>query len=246
MSRWRPAAECIYVIGDLHGRYLALEAFLNRILPLRKKDKLIFLGDYIDRGPYSAQIVDRLIQLKEKFGDRVTFLMGNHEWFLLSVLGKTDIDLNIPNIEWNWINNGGLETIRSYEKLLDVPKISIIDLEKYIPETHIEFLSNLELYHETDDYIFVHAGCDPTTSLNLQEAYTFLWDRSFFNHCRANDNFNWDKTVICGHNSVGPIIKEKYIMIDASKDNKSCCIELNSMECFVTENKEKRMLRYIF
>lgn len=255
MSRWRPAHACTYVIADLHGKFAALQAILNRILPLREQDRLIFLGDYIDRGDQSPEIIDKLIELKNNFGNRVIFLMGNHEWMLLSLLGELDIYVDIANVDGVWLHNGGRETIQSYERYLTNKNINPRIRGRYIPNippSHIEFLSKLKLYYEDSDYIFVHAGCDPNMNLDEQSANLLLWDRSLFNFCKESFekergfSLNWEKTVVCGHNCIGPFIREKYIMLDCTSYEKVCCLELNSMECFTTENKEKRMLRYIY
>ena len=92
MSKWRPSnLNCLYVIPDIHGAYSLLEKILKRILPLRKsdggQDKIIFLGDYIDRHVDSHKVLDRIIELKEKYGDSVICLCGNHELMFLEGLG---------------------------------------------------------------------------------------------------------------------------------------------------------------
>jgi serine/threonine protein phosphatase 1 len=242
------------VIADLHGKFIALKSILNRILPLRKNDKLIFLGDYIDRGNQSPEILDELIELKKKFNDNIIFLMGNHEWLFLNALDRSKLKIEISKPDLVWLHNGGYETIESYERYLKEKGLYKKDFKKlkgyipYIPEPHIEFLSGLSLYYEDEDYIFVHAGCDPNIELHEQSPQLFLWDRTLYAYCSTGmvNNSLWKKTVICGHSSQGPLITEKYIMLDASAYEKVCCLELNSMECFTTENKEKRMLRHIY
>ena len=84
MSKWRPSKNsCLYVIPDIHGAYSLLEKILKRILPLRKsggvQDKIVFLGDFIDRHVDSHLVLDRLIELKKKYGDNVICLWVNHE-----------------------------------------------------------------------------------------------------------------------------------------------------------------------
>ena len=82
MSKWRPSSENIYVIGDIHGKYSALKLILNRILPIRKQDLLIFLGDYVDRGPDSYNVINELIKLKNKYDNVICLLetMNGYLW----------------------------------------------------------------------------------------------------------------------------------------------------------------------
>ena len=118
MSKWRPSKlNCLYVIPDVHGADDLLERVLKRILPLRKsdggKDKIIFLGDYFDRGKDGHKVIDRLIALKKKYGDRVICLCGNHELMVLESLGY--IDCTSPSsVHDMWMKNGGLNTVLGY------------------------------------------------------------------------------------------------------------------------------------
>jgi serine/threonine protein phosphatase 1 len=226
---------------------------LNRILPLRKNDKLILLGDYIDRGPSSKDVLEKLIFLKSKYPSQTVFLMGNHEWLLLSSLGYIDNANDIVEHPTPmWLQNGGITTLQSY-----VPdsKFTIYDMfsftkERLIPlikSEHIDFLKNLPYYYAIDDYIFVHAGCDPTVDLKMQDKETFIWDRSLFEFASmmitAKKTLQWNKCIITGHNYKGPIINNKYIMIDCSGSNKILCYELNSRTGFFAEVGNKRLVK---
>jgi len=116
MSKWRPAPECIYVIPDIHGYNDCLDQILSRILPLRPNDQLVFLGDYVDRGPDSDKVLDNLCDLTEKYGDQVTCIMGNHEWLFLASIGAIKVErnpLSTPPINV-WLAHGGVNTIKSY------------------------------------------------------------------------------------------------------------------------------------
>lgn len=253
MSKWRPAPSCIYVIGDIHGNYRALVKVLNRILPLRKDDEIVFLGDYIDRGPDSAKTVDALMRLCKKYPKQITCLMGNHEWLILASLGiirpKIPLDLSPAEV---WLTNGGQKTILSYASftevdLKDALSMPLHRMRKLIPESHFKFLLNTYLYYELNDYVFVHAGCEPGQSLENQSSDVLLWDRSLYNlvlkHIRVGLDMPWDKTIICGHSYNGPVIHPKYMMLDTSGRNKLLCAELNSMEGFYAVAGQTRMVK---
>lgn len=128
-------------------------------LPLCRNDKLIFLGDYIDRGPDSKAVVERLISLGQTYD--CVFLRGNHEWMMLNyILSGRDFEL--------WMMNGAHATIRSYT---DVKKI---------PLEHLEFLKSTIYYHVEGEYLFVHAGVRPYVPLEKQDNFDLVWIREEF------------------------------------------------------------------
>lgn len=135
----------IFAIGDIHGCLSKLERIISRICIDNKEDTLVFIGDYIDRGPDSKGVVDFVLDLKRKI-HRVICLKGNHEQMFLDYvcLNKNE-DL--------YLANGGETTIASYA----YRKVRR-DRELNVPDTHMEFFNSLLPYYETDDYIFVHAG----------------------------------------------------------------------------------------
>jgi serine/threonine protein phosphatase 1 len=253
MSKWRPSDKNIYVIGDIHGKYSSLKMILSRITPLRKQDELIFLGDYIDRGVDSDKVIQKLIDLKNKY-ENVTFLSGNHEKLLLAALGleepcipSTGGIAPIPGTLW--LANGGKHTIFSYAEKKNISNRDAlsISLKRYvniIPQDHLDFLQGLYSYYDHSEYIFVHAGCDPYIELSKQEESVLLWDRSLWDFMRNNKNANvsWDKPIVCGHNYYGPFYNPKYIMLDASGTNRVVCAELNSMTAYVSEYGRDRMV----
>lgn len=253
MSKFRPSPECIYVIPDIHGYNDCLEQILNRILPLRPKDSLIFLGDYVDRGPESHKVVQRLTELKDKYPDQVTFIMGNHEWLLLAAIDAIPSppkNLREPTPQHVWLSNGGIDTIRGYcmdVGIDDWQGVPLYDLQNIIPKHHIDFLINdtCKVY-ETEDYIFCHAGCDPDSPLDYQDDNIFLWDRSLYrtalNCIHYGYEIPWSKTVVTGHNYEGPIITDKYMMLDCSGKKKLLVVDLNSMDGFYAQQGKKRMV----
>ena len=169
----------LIAIGDIHGCAETLDALMDELSPTTD-DHLVFVGDYIDRGPNSKAVIDRLLSLKETH--KCTFLRGNHEALMLGYLERGEYDL--------WRINGGIATLSSY--MSEEHKIDI-------PEEHLSFVHDTELYLDTPEFFFVHAGLKPTLSIEENiERYgeeVFLWERS---HLKAKDRM-WEKTVICGH-----------------------------------------------
>ena len=186
----------IIAIGDIHGCAASLEALLEAIDPA-ENDHLLFIGDYIDRGPDSRGVIDQLIALDKTH--ECTFLRGNHEALMLNYL-----DLGAFNL---WRINGGITTMQSY--------ISDDGSAVEIPEEHEQFVRDTKLYYETNDYFFVHAGlkADLTIQENLDQfgEEVFLWERG---HLEAS-SFAWEKPVVCGHTPhADPVDREKLLMID--------------------------------
>ena len=148
----------IYAIGDIHGRHDLLVQALNVIYQDindrgLKEYKIVFLGDYVDRGPDSFEVVETLIDAQ--FEDKnVVCLMGNHERMMLE--GVTNAYTGSRSI---WYENGGIETMESYGGVNDT--IITNDPKHYVPDSHISWLKNLKLSYESEHYFFVHAGINP-------------------------------------------------------------------------------------
>jgi serine/threonine protein phosphatase 1 len=259
MSKWRPSPkDCLYVIGDVHGQLSNLKQIFKRILPLRKsdggKDRLIMLGDYIDRSPEAPLVVDLLIETKKKYKDQIILLKGNHEKMLLDALKPSQQSFNYTF----WMKNGGEQTLAGYLKRIGAES-EVIDnpyllpryrLPDFVPAKHVEFFKSLESFYETDDYIFVHGGCDPSTPLNKQEEDSLVWDRKLFEtvigFIRRKSLPQWEKTIITGHNGNADgqvLITNKFMMIDCSYAKKIMAIELNSMEAFIAQKNKKRLVK---
>lgn len=186
----------LIAIGDIHGCRRSLDALLDKIAP-SADDHLVFIGDYIDRGPDSKGVIDRLLELRDEVP--CTFLRGNHEAMMIEYLDTGAFNL--------WRMNGGVSTLQSYMG----PQRDEIDL----PDAHIDFVRETKLYHDTDDYFFVHAGLKPDRtieeSLRDPEEETLLWERG---HLDAPD-VKWEKPLVCGHTPrPHPIDREKLILID--------------------------------
>jgi serine/threonine protein phosphatase 1 len=208
----------IFAVGDIHGCFDKLDE-LMKIIPWKKEsgDLLLFIGDYIDRGPKAREVVDYLVKLKKK-GGNFAFLKGNHEKMLLDYyIHQKDQML--------YVANGGAETIASYVEGGIGRKAFVL------PEDHLEFLLNLQLYYQTDDYIFVHAGLRDAVSLDEQTEEDLLWIREEFIYSA----YDWTKRVIFGHTALEtPFVTPGKIGIDtgAVYGNKLTAVELPSMRFF--------------
>ena len=170
----------LFAIGDIHGCFDSFIELVENKIQLQKSDKLILLGDYIDRGTKSKDVVDFIMELQEK-GFDVIPLMGNHEAMLL------DANENEKSIS-KWIQNRGDETLKSFE----------ISPLKDIESKYIQFFKNLRYYYSFEDYLFVHAGFNDNVLNPFTDCYTMLWKckESYTNPLLAN------KTIIHGHNPI--------------------------------------------
>jgi serine/threonine protein phosphatase 1 len=183
-------------IGDIHGCPYSMIALLEQLEEY--KDRIyIFIGDYIDRGPDSRGVVDYLLQFRKNHA--CVFIRGNHEHMMLEAL-ETGYDTL-------WLQNGGKETLDSYQGNLGRSEFY---------DDHIRFYQDCLIYHETDDFLFVHAGLDPNKTIrealadsdNYEE---FLWSRD---HLQTNYPV-WEKTVVFGHTPrPDPIVRHRMIGID--------------------------------
>lgn len=152
------------VFGDIHGCSIALNVLLGVIDP-QPDDTIITLGDYIDRGPNSKGVIDRLIALKDQCN--YVSIMGNHELMLMRAAGGKD-DLR------HWVMLGGAITLRSYGHLSPV-FVEKDELKKFIPFEHMQFIMDCIPYHEDDDDIFVHANYDPDVPMQDQREEMSFW-----------------------------------------------------------------------
>ena len=206
----------IYGIGDIHGQIYKLRKLIDRIY-INDTYQLVFVGDYIDRGEYSFEVIDYLIGLSRIYN--CVFLKGNHEEMFMDYMSGINESI--------FVTNGGYDTIHSYEKNgYDInPYVDYVD--RHLPPTHLEFFRGLKYYYETDDYIFVHAGLEPKDiPLEEQPKDLLLWERYDF----INSEFDWGKKVIFGHTPNKEILKmDNKICIDTGacyKDGVLTCVAL--------------------
>jgi len=165
----------LLAFGDIHGCRDQLNTLLTKVGPTQA-DQVIFLGDYIDRGPDSSGVITDLLDFLEKHPDTI-FLRGNHEQMFIDYLDGQD-----PLM---FLVNGGTKTLLSYERKMLWP----------LPATHRDFLNSLRLIYETEDFIFVHAGLRPGVPVNEQDPQDIIWIRHEF----INSDYDWGKTVVYGH-----------------------------------------------
>jgi len=165
------------VIGDIHGYLGTLEALLDAVAPTAS-DRLITLGDYVDRGPDSRGVLERLIELQAQ-GNLIA-LLGNHDEMMLSAL-KGD-----PLHSRAWLIFGGLATLASYGLALE-------EIQQ-IPATHRKFLESCLPWYETDSHLFVHALVDPHKPMAEQDPHLLRWEKLHqpLQHVSG-------KTLVCGH-----------------------------------------------
>ncbi len=230
----------IFAISDIHGCYDELMALYKQLPINPKKDQLIILGDHIDRGPKSKQVVNQLIKWKKKY-PHWQFLYGNHEDLMLDALvygGRVYGSFDL------WFQQGGKETFLSYvpKNLTEYHK-SIVQVKDVIPVEHLEFLMQLPRYYETDDYIFVHGGIKPGKTPEETDPQDLIWIRDEFIYA----NWDWGKKVIYGHtadNHTGefePLVQENKIGIDTavcySAFNKLTAIELPSEKFYFEKSR---------
>jgi serine/threonine protein phosphatase 1 len=176
-----------YVIGDIHGCADELHELIEA-LPLDQGDRLVFLGDYIDRGPDSRAVVSFLIEFQNFHPEiEFVFLKGNHEDMLLSYLG-----LNGQHGDM-FLVNGGKATFESYAITANRP--SPQEVLSIIPAAHLAFFGKLESYHVMDPFLCVHAGVHPRKCLAEQTNEELFWIRNAFIY----NSHALPYTVLFGH-----------------------------------------------
>ena len=185
------------IIGDIHGCYASLVALLAKVLP--RAGTIVFLGDYVDRGPDAKAVVETVLALQKAHG-RVITLMGNHDFLFLQYLTGQGESL--------FLDVGGRETLASYGL---GPDASREDVARMVPAAHLSFFQSLPLCWEDRHAIYVHAGLEPGRHLSQQTAHWCLWAREQF----LGATLDFGKPVVFGHTAFAkPFVAADKIGID--------------------------------
>lgn len=244
-SRKKPAASPavtagtrLYVVGDIHGRVDLLQRIRDRIVEdaqsaSSQRKRLIYLGDYVDRGESSRQVVDLLLD-EPLDGFDTVYLSGNHEEMMLGFLDNAAVGAM-------WLNNGGDATLFSYgvrmgngtstdQRYIEMQR----SFRDKVPERHLDFLRGLKLFHVEDDYLFAHAGIQPGTPIDQQVSQDLLWIRDEFLYSKADHGH----CVVHGHTIVSqPEFQSNRIGIDTG------AYFSNTLTCLVLEETSQRTLQ---
>ena len=225
----------IYAVGDIHGRLDLLDDMMDRIdadvVERPHADiKLVFLGDYVDRGRESAGVLFRLLEISLHYS--TICLKGNHEAMMLAFLGDA-------SVLQTWAPLGGLTTLQSYglaPRLQPSAAQSAAlarDLQQTLPADHLVFLKSCPLPHVSGDYVFVHAGLRPRRPIGKQIEEDLLWIRDDFTlYDQPHEKF-----VVHGHTPVmAPDVRTNRINIDTG------AYATGRLTCLVLEGDQRRFV----
>jgi len=193
-----PVGMRAYAIGDVHGRLDLLEVLIDALREDNAQrgpadTRIVFLGDLVDRGPQSAQVIDYLLSGAIDFAS-VHYLMGNHEESFLDVLAGRNETANAA-----WFRFGGVETLKSYgvsATAIALRGLALFDeLHERVPRRHVDFLESFEPHLKLGGYLFVHAGIRPGVALERQAPHDLMWIRGDF----LEDDRDHGMVVVHGH-----------------------------------------------
>lgn len=232
-----PEDSVVYAIGDIHGRSDLLSSLLVKIENdwHRHSDKnihLVFLGDYVDRGLHSRQVLEIIVNLDFPNATLVP-LKGNHEDAMLGFLDS-------PLESVGWLQYGGTETLLSYGVSMPpgIPKPKTLydtagALREALPESHWRFLNGLQYSFTLGDFLFVHAGINPDEELSNQSLHDLLWIRgAFMNHSGL-----YEKVVVHGHTITDTVeFKPNRISLDTG------AYYSNQLSCLVLEGNSHQLI----
>lgn len=225
-------SEKLYVIGDIHGCAGELGIILSHVMEVASpSDTIVFIGDYIDRGPASAAVIDMAIELKSNH-ERCVFLKGNHEAMLFEYLKGP------RTLESRFLQFGGVETFQSYGAS---PEQVFEDPEAILPPTHLSFLSSLTLGVVWRDFVMVHAGVRFTLPLEEQREEDLLWIREEF----LNIKHPLPYTIVFGHTPQKKLLVDLPYKIGIDTGcvygNKLTCIELSERKVYQVGRGETKL-----
>jgi serine/threonine protein phosphatase 1 len=225
----------LFAIGDIHGcvdEARTLLSHLQSSLALNENDLVVFIGDYIDRGPDSKGVVDLLLDFKKTYPSSV-FLKGNHEDMLLGYLGMGG------NFGANYMYNGGVQFLRSYDiSSVEAPENIVAQL----PPAHLRFFQELLGGVIVGDYVFVHAGVNPLKRLEEQEPQDLFWIRDEF----IMNIHRLQKTVVFGHTPFQDVMFHLPYKIGIDTGlyygNLLTCIETINQEVYQIARKSEKVV----
>lgn len=231
-----PKNQRIYCIGDIHGRADLLTRLHEKIqidaeLYMGKKS-IVYLGDYVDRGEQSRQVIEILLS-KPLDGFEAIYIKGNHEQAMLDFI-------EYPGAAAAWLSFGGREALNSYGiPLAYIPSIDEVGkiakkLDEKLPDSHREFMINAQLYWQCGSYYFVHAGVRPGVPLNQQESHDLLWIRDEF----LGSTLSHGAIIVHGHSiTMSPELLPNRIGIDTG------AFSTGVLTALVLEDDEQRLLQ---
>lgn len=169
------------VISDIHGELELFEELLRKVEYAPAEDQLILLGDYVDRGPNSKGVLERVIELRK---EGAIVLRGNHDQMMLAAVNGE------PGAKERWERNGAIPTLQSYDPSIEGMTFPAADAFW----AHVEFIKQTDYYYETEDFIFVHGGVKPGLPVEGTDPYVLMWIREEF-----HEGYRGEKTVVFGH-----------------------------------------------
>jgi len=183
----------VLAVGDIHGMYEKLIMLMEKIQFDPEEDLLVFLGDYVDRGPDSVQCLQYVYDLQHSSPDSVVCLLGNHEVMMSSYLMQKRGSYNalIADYADSWLENGGFETLQQLN-----------ELDKDKREELVEWATNLPIRFQYQEFFFCHAGVDPDVPLPAQTEFDMLWRRQ-----QWWEQYRGEETIVVGHTPVQKVKK---------------------------------------
>jgi serine/threonine protein phosphatase 1 len=176
---------CVYVIGDIHGRFVALCEVIEKMSFDYDRDTLIVLGDVVDGGYDTQKVIEELLKIKN-----CILVIGNHDLWALNWM-KTGIELPV------WVHQGGLATMRAYGFSY-----------KSVPDSHIKFLESGKPYYiDSKGRVYVHGGFNPTKKVEYNDLETLVWDRQLINYILDGNVVDYPHIFI-GHTTTQFITKD--------------------------------------
>ena len=236
-----PPDTAVYAIGDIHGRADLLADLHRRIAAADDRGSaasrrvLVYLGDYVDRGPEASGVIDLILD-ETPAGFEVVTLLGTHERLMLDFLD----DVRRGPL---WLRNGGDATLQSYGVAVDPGAGAYLDagpllalqagLRERLPARHLEFLQALQPFHAAGDYFFTHAGVRPGVPLEDQQEEDLIWIRDLFLNSKADHG----RVVVHGHTiRPEPEIRRNRIGIDTG------AYYTGHLTCLALEGTKRRII----